>query len=125
WGGRGGESGGGEGRGRRGWGRPPGLGGGLPLGEQTGMTGREPSGALPTLGRPRIAREPVLHRGEQRRQRKPCVRGDRQIDGDQRLECVRPAADSVVVARERDHTRALVEEAYGSRLRVSDARPAC
>src|SRR5215813_11338356 len=64
------------------------LGRRLPLGEEAGVTRGETLGALPTLGRAWVARESILDRGEQRGQRKPRVGGDRQVDGDERLERV-------------------------------------
>ena len=87
----------------------------LPLREQARVPRGDALGALAALGRARVARQTVLDRGQQRGQRDPRVGGDRQVDRRQRLERVRPAADRVVVQRDRDHARRLVEQAHRAR----------
>ena len=115
---------GGEGRGRERRERALELGRGLPLRQQARVARREALGAPASVVRARIVLQPILDGREQRRQRHAGVGRDRQIHRHQRLERVRPAANGVVVERDGDHARVLVEEAHGARRSVHGAERA-
>ena len=80
--------------------------------------------ARPPIGGAAIVAEPVLHGGEKRRQRQRGIGRDRQVHRDQRLKRVRPAPHRVVLERDGDHARALVQEAHLARAPVGHAEGA-
>ena len=88
------------------------------------MAGSDALGPGAALGGAGIARQPRLDGGEQGRQRRRRVGGDRQVHRGQRLEGVGPATEGVVVERDRDDAGALVQQTDLPRAAIGVAQRA-